>query len=440
MTGWSPCPALFRAARTAWLALGLAASLSGVAADFNATAPASMDKWMYPFEFGTGGTRPVAPTFASFDPRFDTRDAEFLLGWDTATVVPTGASPARYVLRRARLLLPVAADRTFLYDPTYDPIRTYLPTNNPARLPDADAGRPVEVFGVGFRGGFTAETYLESSSFGPVGAFTSNTISIGTRNAFAAQFDTNGVLVDVANHVGQLNANWTNAPFEAAAWAIGTTTNAAPGEFVPIDSVFAFDLDLSDPLVHAYLARSLSEGRLRLMVSSLSPAQQITPGGTGLGGLGSYPQWSTRENLIFPEELPQGPSIELEGSYIGTADTDADGLPDDWERLHFGNLQATAAGDPDLDGASNAVEFQAGTAPRSADSALRIGVSGGGNPPVLEFAVMPGRAYRIERSLDLATWTGAAGRLTYPAKGRAAWIGETPEVTGFYRVVVSEAP
>ena len=395
---------------------------------------------MYPFEFGTGGTRPVAPTFASFDPRFDTRDAEYLLGWDTATVVPTGASPARYVLRRARLLLPVAADRTFLYDPTYDPIRTYFPTNDPARLPDADAGRPVEVFGVGFRGGFTSATYLESSPFGPVGAFTSNTISIGTRNAFAAQFDTNGVLVDVANHVGQLNLNWTNAPFEAAAWAIGTTTNAAPGEFVPIDSVFTFDLDLSDPLVHGYLARSLSEGRLRLMVSSLSPAQQITPGGTGLGGLGSYPQWSTRENLIFPAELPQGPSIELEGSYIGTADTDADGLPDDWERLHFGDLAATAAGDPDADGASNAVEFQAGTEPRSAASALRVGVSGSGTPPVLEFTVAPGRSYRIERSPDLATWTVAPGRLTYPAKGRAAWIGESPEVTGFYRVVVSEAP
>ena len=440
MTGWSPCPALFRAARTAWLALGLAASLSGLAADFNATAPTSMDKWMYPFEFGTGGTRPVAPTFASFDPRFDTRDAEFLLGWDTATVVPTGASPARYVLRRARLLLPVAADRTFLYDPTYDPIRTYFPTNDPARLPDADAGRPVEVFGVGFRAGFNSATFLESSSFGPVGAFTSNTISIGTRNAFAAQYDTNGVLVDVANHVGQLNLNWTNTPFEAAAWAIGTTTNAAPGEFVPIDSVFAFDLDLSDPLVHGYLARSLSEGRLRLMVSSLSPAQQITPGGTGLGGLGSYPQWSTRENLIFPAELPQGPSIELEGTFIGTADTDADGLPDDWERLHFGDLAATAAGDPDADGASNAVEFQAGTSPRSGASTLRVGVSGRGAPPVLEFDVAPGRSYRVERSPDLAGWTAAAGRLTYPAKGRAAWIGETPEVTGFYRVVVSEAP
>lgn len=440
MTGWSPRTGLLRAARLIWLALGLAAPLAGFAADFNASAPTSMDKWMYPFEFGTGGTRPVAPTFASFDSRFDTRDAEFLLGWDTATVVPTGASPARYVLRRARLLLPVAADRTFLYDPTYDPIRTYFPTNDPARLPDADAGRPVEVFGVGFRGGFNSATYLESSPFGPVGAFTSNTISIGTRNAFAAQFDTNGVLVDVANHVGQLNLNWTNAPFEAAAWAIGTTTNAAPGEFVPIDSVFTFDLDLSDPLVHGYLARSLSEGRLRLMVSSLSPAQQITPGGTGLGGLGSYPQWSTRENLIFPAELPLGPSIELEGSYIGTADTDADGLPDDWERLHFGDLAATAAGDPDADGASNAVEFQAGTSPRSAASTLTVGVSGVGAPPVLEFGVAPGRSYRIERSPDLATWTAAAGRLTYPAKGRAAWIGEAPESTGFYRVVVSEAP
>lgn len=416
-------------------ALVVAFARSAVALDFSTTLPTTQDKWMYPFEFGTGGTRPVAPTFASFDPRFDTRDAEFLLGWDTTNAIPAGAPPSRYRLTRATVRVAVAADLTFLYDPTYDAIRTYFPTNDPNRLPDADTGRPVEMYGVGFRGGFTSATYLENSSFGPVGAFTSNTISIGTRNAFAALHDTNGVLVDIANHVGQLNVNWTNAPFDVKPWAIGVTTNAQPGQFVPIDSVFAFDLDLADPLVAGHLARSLSEGRLRLMLSSLSPAQQITPGGTGLGGLGSYPQWATRENL-----LTDGPVIELVGSVVGDADSDSDGLPDDWERAVFGDLASDGSGDADGDGSSNRSEFVAGTDPKSATSVLKLALTGTPTQPVLRFPIAANRAYRVERATDLGTWSEAVGRITYPETGVAAWIGEATEANGggFYRVVVSE--
>ena len=50
------------------------------------------------------------------------------------------------------------------------------------------------------------------------------------------------------------------------------------------------------------------------------------------------------------------------------ADADADGLPDAWEILHFGNLLQTASGDPDGDGATNFHEQQAGTDPNAADS------------------------------------------------------------------------
>lgn len=103
-----------------------ALALGALAGEFKTQLGSAMDKWMYPFEFGTGGSRPVAPTFASFDPRFDTRDAEFLLGWQTQTVIPTNAVPSRYFLRRVRLNLTVGRDLvnnatgervTFLYDP-----------------------------------------------------------------------------------------------------------------------------------------------------------------------------------------------------------------------------------------------------------------------------------------------------------------------------------
>jgi hypothetical protein len=390
-----------------------------------------MDKWMYPFEFGTGGSRPVAPTFASFDSRFDTRDAEFLLGWQTASVIPTNAMPSRYLLRRVRLNLTVGRDLvnnvtgervTFLYDPSFDSYKTHLSPQDPSYQTDQDAGRPVEIFGVGFRNGFDAVGYTEDSPFGVVGAFTSNTISIGTRNSFAAVFNPKGELIDIANHVGQANAAWTQPPFEARPWAVGQTVGVASGESVPLGSTFTFDLDLTDPQIAGYVARSLASGRLSLMVSSLSPAKQVTPGGTGLGGTGAYPQWSTREDNLFP-----GPVLEVEGVVLGDTDSDADGLPDDWERLNFGNLDPGASGDPDGDGSTNLAEWTAGTDPMSAVEVLRLTPGGTEARPTLRFPIRPNRIYTVERSADLKTWVEAPGELTYPAAGGAAWAA-TDEV------------
>ena len=259
-----------------WLLLALRAGAGEFALD---VPTPTLDRWMYPFNFEPA-TRPVAPTFASFDPRFDTRDAQFLLGWDTAALVATNRGPRNYLLQRVRLTLTVTADKVFVYDPTLDPHVTYL-TNQPAYVPDADAGRPVELYGVAFRNGFTAATFTENSSYGPLGPISGSTISVGTRNAYPVMFDADGASVDVSNNVGQHNAAWTNAPFEVRPWAIGQTTNAVPGEPVPEDSAFTFDVDLADPSVADYVRQAFDEGRLRLLVNSLSPAVQVTPGGTG---------------------------------------------------------------------------------------------------------------------------------------------------------------
>jgi hypothetical protein len=49
-------------------------------------------------------------------------------------------------------------------------------------------------------------------------------------------------------------------------------------------------------------------------------------------------------------------------------DTDGDGLPDGWERIFYGNLSATAAGDSDGDGRSTVQEYEAGSDPTRSDS------------------------------------------------------------------------
>jgi len=119
-------------------------------------------------------------------------------------------------------------------------------------------------------------------------------------------------------------------------------------------------------------------------VSSLSPAKQVTPGGTGLGGSGAYPQWSTREDNLFP-----GPVLELEGFVVGPTDSEADGLPDDWELWRFGNLAQGASGDPDADGASNLSEWTAGTDPLSSAEVFRVTLTGSLTQPTLQFLFVP---------------------------------------------------
>jgi len=62
------------------------------------------------------------------------------------------------------------------------------------------------------------------------------------------------------------------------------------------------------------------------------------------------------------------------------ADTDSDGLPDDWEIEHFGDLQAEPEDDPDGDGYSNLEEYHLGTDPHVALPAIvHVSVANGGD-------------------------------------------------------------
>ncbi len=94
-------------------------------------------------------------------------------------------------------------------------------------------------------------------------------------------------------------------------------------------------------------------------------------------------------------------------------DTDTDGLGDGWETAQFTDLAATAAGDPDGDGMTNADEQRAGTNPRDPSSCVRV-VSSAMNPDKsfsLTWASVPGHTYTLEYSTNLASWTPLATRV-----------------------------
>jgi hypothetical protein len=88
------------------------------------------------------------------------------------------------------------------------------------------------------------------------------------------------------------------------------------------------------------------------------------------------------------------------------ADSDNDGLPDDWEIAHFGNLSRDGSGDFDGDGLSDLGEFQAGTDPNNASDALRLDIALGTTDTLLRFNAVTGHAYRVEFTDDLLspTW------------------------------------
>lgn len=416
------------------LLLGLVAVGGASAGEFTLTpSQPTLDRLMYPYAFD-GATRPLGYTFGSFDPRFDTRDGQILLGWDTATLLPTNRPASRYLLKKVEVTATVGSNLTFNYDPTHDSVWTYA-TNSASYVPDADLGRPVELVGVGFRGGFTAATFLENSPFGPLGPITGTNISIGTRNAHAAVFDSSGILVDLSNNVGQTNAAFTGEIFEFRPWAIGRNPSLTPGDLVPDGTPMTFQIDLTDPLVAGYVQGALSTGNLRLILTSLHPAAQ-----SGFGGGGAYPLWHLRESLVGDPA-----KLRIEGTVVEEVDTDQDGLPDDWERFHFSSLEQGAGGDPDGDGESNLREWNTGYTPTDRASALIISAyqrkNGGA---VFRFPTAPGRRYEIEESADLEKWGPGFGRLTFPEVGVAEWIEEDPRVgpveppVRFHRVVSRE--
>lgn len=375
------------------------------------SAPANLARWMYPFN-GNPASRPTASVFGSLGstPDFDSHDAQYLLGWSTTNRVPAGQGANNYLIRRARVTLTIASGNQYTYSGTLRDYRTYFPTNDPRYLPSANTSSPVELFGAGFRGGFTAATFQQDSPFlaDSGGGYYTN------RTAYAAGFDTNGVLVDVSNNVGDDGTNEIARPFEVAPFAVGQTTNVAEGQLMPVGSQLTFDLNLDDPLIYGYVQQGLNDGKLMFTAGSLVEAS--------FGGPPTYPNFYTIFSSIATAN--EYPLLDIEGEIVRTnLDSDGDGLPDDWENFYFGSLIKGATNDFDGDGASNLAEYQAGTIPTAATNAFRLlSLQCEANTAELHFVHVPGRQYSVLWSSDLQNWQ----TVTNPALGySSAWLAKT---------------
>jgi hypothetical protein len=126
---------------------------------------------------------------------------------------------------------------------------------------------------------------------------------------------------------------------------------------------------------------------------------------------------------------------------LGSADSDGDGMNDDWEVTYFGNLSHDGNADSDGDGASDLAEFRAGTDPTNLNSAFRVLIvsPAGGASRQLIWSGNPARNYRAEFKDDLgaATWTPVVGTISW--NDSVASITDTTAGNSahrFYRAVI----
>lgn len=91
------------------------------------------------------------------------------------------------------------------------------------------------------------------------------------------------------------------------------------------------------------------------------------------------------------------------------ADTDGDGLPDEWEAQYVGEPEI----DSDFDGLTNWEEYVAGTNPLDAQSFLNIVLA---NPVALQFHAVSNKTYTVQSRSSLTTqaWTKLADLVAMP--------------------------
>jgi hypothetical protein len=266
------------------------------------------DVWVYEnVPASNAGERNNAPVFAGpigVGNGSDDRLGQMVMGWDTATEgIPAGLPLDNYQITRVTFKATHVNDEVFRYDSTYDGFASYLEPLDPDYVADTDTGRPLELYGLGLRNGYTelavsgsisGTRYGEGSPFGP------GTPGEHTRNAFAWSSGTPRPDGDISENVAE--------KFESNPFAIGINTDLDEGDLVPAETEFTFELNLADPGILNYLRQALHNGALGLTLSSLHPSAQPGQGGQ------SYPRFYTREyGDVLDEVVPQ---LEIEYSII----------------------------------------------------------------------------------------------------------------------------
>ena len=270
------------------------------------------DRWNYPFN-ATPGTRARASIFRALDPEQGVdRHGTFIMLFDTSEQIPSGRPEADYKIVSAQLRVLTSDNFDVPYDPSPDSITSHLPGEHSDHTADDDPGRPIHVFGAGFRHGLDPGTWNEISPYVPENET--------ERSVFPAIVDESGEIVDVTLAVDYAD------PKDAVPFATGSLSETAPGDLIPSDTWMQFEVDLSTASTMKYLQQNLSQGILAFSLTSLNGGGQ---------GIRTFPEFHTSDTLIG--EAPQLTlSVELVDS-VGTIELPIiSGIRTDEAGIHIG--------------------------------------------------------------------------------------------------------
>lgn len=235
----------------------------------------SQDRWNYPRN-STPGVRALASLFQTADPEVGVYQyGTFIVGFDTSNLIPEGNASGAYQITSAQLRLMTSGNFEVPYDPDYDPVVSHLPETHELYLADEDPGRPIYVFGTGFRNDFNIETWNETTPYSPGGD--------AQRTVFPMIINESGLPQDVSLAVDY------NNPSDTAPFAVGRLEDTKAGDLIPEDTWMIFDIDLNNSGTLAYLQQGLSQGKLSFTFTSLNQ---------GGREVRAYPEFYTSDHLV----------------------------------------------------------------------------------------------------------------------------------------------
>ncbi|HEY4233053.1 MAG TPA: hypothetical protein VGM76_06490, partial [Lacipirellulaceae bacterium] len=311
------------------LVAGVGATRGVRGASVSWSAP-DLDTFSYENAVGPGG-RILAPSFTggltlnagAFMPQTVQDPARLgmaMMAFSTLAQIPTTTDWTKYQVSSATVTLKMMSGSggTLLYDPS--------PISNATILNEMIGGgtttlRPMELYGVGFRDGYTGFDFTNTTPGPPL--FGEGTHPYGSTDGGYIPYPIVGNPAHAGQHIDVSNSltggfsatatGNTTAPFDVTPWAIGKVNGLATDAPIPNDTTFSFQLDLSLPGVRDYAQQSLTKGGLGFFLSSLHNSEEF-----GLGG--GYPQWYTKEAVgVFAGAAPAMLAIDyrLVGDFDG---------------------------------------------------------------------------------------------------------------------------
>lgn len=258
----------------------LAAWSQSTLAETTTFSTPSLDRWSYPF--AGNGSEQEARLFSALGAEgFDERDSQFVIAFDTAhdgsVLIPAGLGAANYQIQSLRLTATASSVvGAPAYDGTHDVFSTYLAPDAAGYQADGDVGRPIELFGAGFVGGYSTFAFDTSTDGAPPAFEENNPFGFGPptgRYVHPLAYDSNGQPLLVSNNVDYLNGGV--AAFEAEPFAVGVA-DLTIGSLLATGTELTFEVNLSDASIVEYLQSGLDQGQLGFVLSTLATSDNFS--------------------------------------------------------------------------------------------------------------------------------------------------------------------